>query len=410
MFKGRIEAKGMESIFEMSNCCETVLFDEDRLKQILINLVGNAIKFSEKGYVKVCLETIESEKGSGYRDISFFVEDTGIGIPKKHQKIIFGSFEQVYGENQEKYGGTGLGLAITKRIVDAMGGEIALVSEPGKGSRFTVKIKNLAVVPVSDSLVETSDSGFVVSRVEDGKKVILSVDDLEMNRRLVNAYLEGLDYIVIEAANGKDAVTMAQKYKPDLILMDLKMPVMDGLEAADVIKNDPALTAIPIVIVSASGMNVTYETIRDRGYSFLLKPFGKDELIRRINGFFPGLVDGGEYPVSRSVSGLNDGQDDLNNIKGKEALLVILEEKFLPEWEEIHDKLFMDSIEKWAGDLKKSVDPFGYNALNDWCDMLLLQIEMFDVENLPFTLKAFPSFVDDLQLCKTDSKGEFDDR
>ncbi|MDM8535391.1 response regulator [Desulfobacterales bacterium HSG17] len=404
MFAQKVKEKNIELIIETDeNMPQQIISDEVRVRQILINLVGNAVKFTESGYIKI-KSSVQYSSGNGENidqnidqkiNMIFSVEDTGIGIPANQKKAIFDAFGQQQGQSHAKYGGTGLGLTITKRLVEMLGGSISVSSEMGKGSRFDIEIKNIKIAPVPKFL-KKKDTVCENSVIFEKKTVILSVDDMELNRRIIRDYLETYNFIIIEAGNGKEAVEMANLQKPDIILMDLRMPVMDGFEALKIISNNPELKDTPVIIVTASGMKATEDRIKNLGYSFLLKPVQKSDLIKKLMKHLPHKT---KNSRSDDILKLSEPEELSPELIAKlPELHEILIKDFLPEWEIIHEKLYMDYIEKWAKKLKKTAEKYKYPPLTEWCNCILLYVDSFDMVKLPDTLKVFPELINDLQL------------
>ena len=213
--------------------------------------------------------------------LNISVADTGVGIPADQQLNIFDAFEQVKGQRSEKYGGTGLGLAITKRIAEAMGGSLALESAVGRGSTFIVEIKDVEVAAVSE-LDTNQDEIFDLNAISFEPARILIVDDIDYNRELLISYLEGYKFELNEASNGMVAIVNIRKHEPNLILLDMKMPVMDGYEVSEILKNDEHLKDIPIVAVTALALKQDEERISKICDGYLSKPVKKGELIKEV--------------------------------------------------------------------------------------------------------------------------------
>jgi signal transduction histidine kinase/DNA-binding NarL/FixJ family response regulator len=244
-----------------------VLADEKRLRQILLNLLGNAVKFTDRGRVSLRVrvlpdggarapDTANPEGGeSAWACLRFEVEDSGIGIAGEHLEAIFRAFEQG-SEIHRRYGGTGLGLAIASRLVRLMDGEIRVESRVeaasgSSGSRFWfdlyLEVVADARIGAAPAPAEPLASGYLGAR-----RKILIADDIAGNRSVVREFLAPLGFEVCEADNGERALELAQTLLPDLILMDIRMPVMDGLEATRRLRQLPAMQRVPIIVVSAS--------------------------------------------------------------------------------------------------------------------------------------------------------------
>ncbi|WP_437627191.1 ATP-binding protein [Sorangium sp. So ce1151] len=222
--------------------------DEKRLTQVLLNLLGNAIKFTRAGRVTFRVAGGEREGGGG---VVFRVEDTGSGIAPADLERIFEPFEQA-GDERARVEGAGLGLAITRRIVDQMGGRIDVESAPGEGSAFTVALDLPALAGASPAPSGTRRGAAAIAGYEGARRTILVVDDHEDNRAFLRDALAPLGFEVEEAEGGEAAVALAEACRPDLVLMDLRMPDLGGDEAARRIRQLPGLAGLPILATSAS--------------------------------------------------------------------------------------------------------------------------------------------------------------
>lgn len=222
-----------------------LVIDGTRVRQILFNLVGNAIKFTHKGYVRISVERGERESEGGI-ELVLRIKDSGIGIAQADSSKIFEAFEQQSGQDNRLYGGTGLGLAICQRLARLMDGEISLVSQEGLGSEFIVSLQGVIAGVVDQPLERISPS------YRFGSEWVLVVDDVEENLELTSALLEAFGLQVATAKDGEEAVEIAQNLEPKLILMDLRMPKMDGFEATKEMRKLKALRSTPIVALTAS--------------------------------------------------------------------------------------------------------------------------------------------------------------
>ncbi len=261
---------------------DRVIADEKRLTQVLLNLLGNAIKFTEQGTVTLRTE-IADDSANERRTVRFVVTDTGVGIAPEHVAKIFEPFEQV-GEEQKKSEGTGLGLAITKKIIEQMGGSLEVRSELGKGSVFTVTLElpvGIGQTQSTNAVVWETIQGYVGDR-----RRILVVDDNPANRDVVRELLIPIGFEITEAADGAIALEVAQETKPHLILMDVAMPVMNGIEATRRLRQLPEFVATPILACSASLSATRQHETREAGCNdFMGKPIELRELLQRLGQF-----------------------------------------------------------------------------------------------------------------------------
>jgi CheY-like chemotaxis protein len=244
--------------------------DAGRLRQVLLNLLTNAVKFTRKGGVRLTA----SHAGGMLR---FAVIDTGVGVPPELSGRLFQRFSQIDGSNARAFGGTGLGLAISKGLVELMGGEIGYGPGPGGGSIFAFTVRAPAVAEAAAEPAEAEAAPQIHARV-------LVVDDAPMNRELILALLSQFPLEMREAADGAEAVAMAQAEPFDLILMDLQMPGMDGIAAADAIRGGTGPNRdTPIIAVSASVQPADVEACRRAGMNdHVPKPISAAEFLAKV--------------------------------------------------------------------------------------------------------------------------------
>ena len=269
--------------------------DENRLQQILYNLVGNAIKFTEKGSVEISATVVH-----GNEQLTITVSDTGIGIPEDKLDQIFESFEQGDGSTAREYGGTGLGLAVTKKLVELHGGSIRVESTVGVGSRFTFTLpvtsgqvaasasdrSYLSCVLRSREEVNESESLKPLIQTNDNSQQfkILMVDDEPVNLQVLINHLSLQNYSLTQASNGAEALTaIEQGLKPDLILLDVMMPRMTGYEVCQKIREKFPANEVPILMLTAKNqVNDLVEGLSIGANDYLTKPISKNELLARI--------------------------------------------------------------------------------------------------------------------------------
>ena len=263
-----------------------VIGDENRLQQIMFNLIGNAIKFTDSGIVMI------NSKDIG-ENIEISVSDTGIGIPLEKQRDIFKSFEQVDASTTREYGGTGLGLSVCKQLIELHGGKIRVESEVGKGSVFTFNLpKSTEKAVINDApemvlkLRSEDDETVSVVNADDDKSGfrILIVDDEPVNQQVLANYLSLEKYSITQVYNGEDALEMVDKGERfDLMLLDIMMPKMSGYEVCKKIRQDHMPSELPVIMLTAKNqISDLVEGFSSGANDYIAKPFSKSELIARI--------------------------------------------------------------------------------------------------------------------------------
>jgi signal transduction histidine kinase/CheY-like chemotaxis protein len=232
--------------------------DEAKVSQILRNLVSNALKFTERGEVRLRLERTPS-------DLTFIVSDTGIGIPFEHQELIFQEFTQVQNPLQRSVKGTGLGLPLSRKLAGLLGGSLTVSSTPGGGSTFRFSL------PVDVLLLPETAAGGRFAR-EEGLNTLLVIDDDEVARYLVRQFLRGTDVRIAEAAIGSTGLDRARFDRPRAILLDLSMPDMSGFQVLEHLRQDPETAAIPVIIYTSRTLSARdHERLRASAASILPK-------------------------------------------------------------------------------------------------------------------------------------------
>jgi signal transduction histidine kinase/ActR/RegA family two-component response regulator len=270
--------------------CETtgdlptgVRADEKRLRQVLINLLGNAVKFTDRGQVLLkvsAIGTVYSSNSIPQQQIRFEVVDTGVGINPSHLETIFQPFEQV-GDRDRRRGGTGLGLAISKQLVELMGNQLQASSQLEQGSTFWFDL----ALPVVEVALETQPMGRIKGYKGKPRRILV-VDDRQENRSLLLSLLKPLDFEVAMAKNGEQGLSVAHQLKPDLILTDIMMSVKTGLTMTREIREIPEIKDVPIIAISASLMEMMEETCLRAGCNaFLSKPIDRQKLLSLLKEY-----------------------------------------------------------------------------------------------------------------------------
>lgn len=287
MFRFHAEQKGIGFHYHPDTSLpHTLQADPKRLRQIVLNLLGNAVKFTEQGHV-----TLNAAYQGGCLQLG--VEDTGIGIAAEHLQEIFRPFAQT-GKDRYKTQGTGLGLSITRKIAEIMGGEISVSSELGTGSCFQIRIPLNAGFDRPATEPKSTDGALqevIGYRRRDGLNLplrILIVDDITDNREMLCCILQPLGFITQEVSSGEACLQQARQFQPDAVLMDMRMPDIDGLETMRRLHALPGLEKLPVLIVSASVFYEKHETVLQRdGVTYLSKPVRRRSLLQALRKHLP---------------------------------------------------------------------------------------------------------------------------
>jgi PAS domain S-box-containing protein len=393
IFHARIAEKGLDYLIEVaSDIPENLLLDEVRLRQVLFNLLGNAIKFTEQGYVKLTARATFTSEDIGCVDLVMTIEDSGIGIPEEHQELIFDAFRQQDGQTTRKYGGTGLGLTITKRLMEMMGGTITLTSAVGKGSIFTIIFQD---VPITSTRAVSSQEE-PVQQISFEPAIVLIVDDVEHNRLLIKEYFQDTDLTVIEAENGQQALRFAQQYRPHVILMDLRMPIMNGYEATRQLKATKELQGIPVIALTASVMKKEQDKIRESGFDgYLQKPVNRATLFRELVRFLRhSKQEGCLEPSAHAESSEKVTAETRQHLP---ELIEKLEHECMTLWEIARQSGSFEEIEAFGTQIQTLGERYSLNILQKFGEKLLVQVRSFDVEQISVTLESYPTIIEQIK-------------
>jgi PAS domain S-box-containing protein len=398
LFSIKAGEKGIKLLTEIDpKLPRGLMLDEVRLRQVLFNVVGNAIKFTEKGHVKIkatCLPISGEEPDETKVNLILEVSDTGIGIPKDQQEHIFGAFSQVAGQSARKFGGTGLGLTITKRLTEMMQGSVAVESEPGQGSVFRFTFPNVEITDMAESDAIAADGGGDFNQF--APATILVADDVALNRQLLTGYFEGTAHKVITVTNGLEAVEEAERSRPDIILMDMRMPELDGHAATQRLKANAALKHIPVIAVTASSFREEEARARKICDGFIRKPFNRADLVAELKRFLklaeapssePPKVVGEKIPVASAA------EVSADVMARRPGLVSALREQEQIVWPRLCKTRAMGEIEAFAQRLLRSAEEGQWPALRSYAETLDQQVQEFDLSRLPQTLQRFPEVI-----------------
>ncbi|EKD09705.1 ATP-binding protein [Arthrospira platensis] len=368
------------------NVPKIIAFDEVRLRQILFNIVGNAIKFTEDGSVTISVRAQNCDDDSRIT-LEIMVADTGIGInPDQHQQI-FEAFVQSEGQSNRRYGGTGLGLAITRRLTHLLGGTLTLDSQLGLGSVFTCTFPNVKITQ-SHQLNNLQTAIYLSDLIP---STILVVDDVESNRKLIAGYFDTTEHLLLEAKDGYQAIAMVETHHPDVILMDLRMPDLDGIATSQLIKQNPHTANIPIVMLTASVVAKDFELSQNLCQGYLRKPVNREQLAAVLSDILARKIDIQPPNIPQQLTektAINITKLPLNQLLELKEILRKEEEK---GWPELRDRMTQRELRSFLRRLQKLAKNYPWKPLQDYVTILDQQFADFDWDNLPDTINNFPT-------------------
>jgi len=406
IFSMKVSEKGLKFIMDIASGTPAGIYvDEIRLRQIMFNLIGNAIKFTQKGYIKIkiCARnpqviSYEKDRKEELIDIIIEVEDTGIGISDEFQKQIFNPFTQEAG--QKKLGGTGLGLAITNRLIKLMNGTISLRSELSKGSVFQIIIPGVAFL--RDFENRGSEIQLNTQDIEFEKANIIVADDIESNRKYLIDALKNTNITIAEAEDGQIAYLLAKKIIPDLIIADIRMPKLNGFELLDKLKQDKKLKHIPVIAYSASVMRDQKERIyKSKFAGLLIKPVSVTELFLTLMNHLPYKSD--------SSKGLVQLAEEINltkDISEITGLINSLETTFTDIWKTFADRQPINEIMEFGRKLIVLGKEHDAIFIAEYGEELAGAADSFNIKAILNLLKKYPALIEDLKDSVQKNKNE----
>lgn len=398
VFKMKVLDKGLNFIVDITEDLPKILFlDEVRLRQILLNLVGNAIKFTEDGFIKLTAKKGIRSIKKDIIDLIITVEDTGIGIARHDQKLIFESFRQQSGYSSKKYGGAGLGLTISKRLAEMMQGQITVNSILDKGTIFTVVLKDVKISKVKSL---EKENNFTNLNIKFSKSKVLVVDDVASNREVIKEILIKINLEVFLAENGQEAIIIAEEIQPDLIIMDVRMPIMGGIEAARILKKNKKTVHIPIIALTAS-VKPGDRTKEINKYfdSFMSKPVN-------INKIYKELIKYLEYKESREkLVDTNKYNLTIKQIVQLPMILDPIQKKIIPQIKKIEGVIVKDEVISVADAIIKIGKEYKIQELIDNGNSLKDSAFNFDIELIEKKITDFFEIIEKFKKLKDRANG-----
>ena len=376
----------------VENLPHALLLDRIRLRQILINLVGNAVKFTDKGSVEVRVAW-EKEPTSSHVTLVIEVQDTGLGIPQDKLDMIFKPFVQAGTHREKEKQGTGLGLSIVKRLTEIMGGSVTVASVMEQGSAFHLRFPNVAI----SARLANSEKSAPASEVDFNElrpATLLVVDDNETNCRLIEGMFAGSHHRLFFGSSGEAAMTKARQLKPDILLLDVRMPGMDGYEALERIRKIPGLEFLPIIAVTASNLMSEDSKLKERFSGFVRKPFSQRELFNELADFLPRHVK--TQPANEaSVSDQPETAAPALVAVPKE-LITELRQLLVEPWPAIRDSMAINESKVFAKRLDALGQRWQCRTLVDYAQILIRDAENYAVADLEIHLGEFAALVEEL--------------
>ncbi len=381
IFSIQFDNKKLEFETELSPTLpEYVLLDEIRVRQILFNLVGNAIKFTQEGGVKLSIS--EYDQNEEHCSIKIVVRDTGIGIPKNQQELIFNAFKQQAGQNTRRFGGTGLGLTISKKLVEAMNGTIYLESQENVFTEFIIDFKNVEIgTKAKKEHGRTKSSDFEIIFK---KSTIVLIDKDKNNRHLIAENFINSELKIITASSGKEGIYAASENRPSLILLDVNIKDDEGYNVLKRIKTNDLLSKIPVVAMSTGMIDLSETNFDD----YISKPIKRKELINTLCKY----IEFSQKRVKKEerVSKKPDFEIDNIRMHPNYDQIVLNMKEFYKKWEKVTREELSDDIEKFA----KELEYFGLinnlKTIYEYGVELQEHLASFDLIEISSSLKTFP--------------------
>lgn len=368
---------------------EYIYMDEIRFYQILFNVIDNAIKFTAKGYINVSVYTTKTTSDDQI-NLIVSIEDTGIGIREDQQEKIFTAFTQQSGQSNRYFEGTGLGLAIVSGLLKKLDGEIKIKSKIGKGSTFTITLKDVKIAEISEKTITANESKY--NLILD-PCTILIVDDVDFNIQVLKRIIGFENITYLEAKNGEHALEILHTENPDIIFMDIRMPGINGYDVTEIIKNNEQHKKIPVIAFTASTMGDEVERIENIFDSFLQKPVFKKDVMNVLKRFLPHKY---KMPEKNETDEVNKeiSPECLENLPD---VIQTLENEFLSEWDSIKNDLIIFDIEDFNNRLSEYASNNLCGFLDTYCRELNQGLLTFDIELIEKKLSEFPGLISKLK-------------
>jgi signal transduction histidine kinase/DNA-binding response OmpR family regulator len=397
MFAQQAATKSVKLKWDTDDVPSALLLDRLRLRQVLMNLVGNAVKFTDRGHVRVRVEWMRESDDHGRGALWFHVEDTGIGISPEKKEAIFQPFVQSRPSRAAEADGTGLGLHLVQRLTEIMGGMVTLDSTPGRGSTFHLRFPDVSIsarLPVNDD-TEMADP---VNFDDFTATTLLMVDDSDINRALIASIFEGTQHHIRQADSGKEALASIVEKNPGLVLLDIRMPGMDGRETLAEIRKISGLELLPVIAVTASDPADDETDLRRSFSGYIRKPFTRRTLYKELGLFLPrrsdvvspGAMSAGDAIITELTGSLAQTGD-------WEGLVTDLRTMHLSEWAGLQESLAINETQAFAQKLLLLAKTAKCAPLDAYARALMRRAETYSIHDLESLIAEFPALLDSLE-------------
>src|ERR1051325_6991106 len=392
MFSQQAVQKSLQLHFEVaSGVPNALLLDRLRLRQVLVNLVSNAIKFTPEGHVSVRVDWQKQETDASRRLLAIDVEDTGVGISPEKQSEVFKPFVQADTSVASDTPGTGLGLSIVKRFTEVAHGPVLLESAVGKGTVVHLRFSDVAVssrLPAGepDEALGAADFNPLAPAT------VLVVDDSEPNRHLVASLFARTHHRLRFASNGREALQDLSEKKPDIVLLDIRMPVMDGWTALDEIRRRPGLELLPVIAVTTSALASEEVEVRSRFNGYIRKPFSRQVLFQQLALFLPrGSSKMGSTAPPPASAMPHAPPPDWRTVSAE------LHRLQTHDWPTLCQSLAINETRAFAAKLRDFGQATACERLTAYGQSLAAHADAFAIAELERDLAAFPQLVQSLE-------------
>ena len=391
LFSEPAAKKGLKLEFQVvENLPRALLLDRIRLRQILINLIGNAVKFTDSGGIEVRVNW-EKQQTTSHATLVIEVQDTGVGIPKDRLDAIFKPFVQAGAFREKEKQGTGLGLSIVKRLTEIMGGSVTVASVMNQGSAFHLRFPNMPIsarLPASEKEIPAGgEIDFNALR----PSTLLVVDDNATNCDLIAGMFAGSHHRLHFGSSGEEAVAKTRALKPDILLLDVRMPGMDGDEALAAIRQTPGLELLPVIAVTASSLANQENSQKERFSGYVRKPFSKRELFDELADFLP------RHPPAAAPAENPDASRPpvapASAASAPPELVAQLRRLVIEPWPTIRDSVAVNESKAFARGLEDLGQRWQCEPLVHYAQTLRRDAENYSVADLEKNLGAFAALV-----------------